>query len=192
MYKIVETIERGSKQLTVVPQAWKKGGVLFWPKMKTEKLNKIGTSIPKDSWFQMGCKLKRKELETYESAELELCAMLNKEDSTESEEQEVVPLKKRARVMLSKKNTGYECNEISMKAVSMPALGKNTVCEICEYSPMVVHFKHPCLLLKFVTPAKTRSPSEKIFWASLTKGCKNADKLDGFPEPQYADDHRFR
>lgn len=104
MYKIVETIERGSKQLTVVPQAWEKQGVLFWPKMKTEKLIKIGTSIPEDSWFQMGCKLKRKELETYETAEQELRAMLKKEDSTESEEQEVVQRKKRVRVILPKKN----------------------------------------------------------------------------------------
>lgn len=99
MYKIVETIERGSKQLTVVPQAWEKHGVLFWPKMKTEKPIKIGTSIPEDSSFQMGCKLKRNRLETYETAEQELCELC------ESEEQEVAQRKKRGRVILPKKKS---------------------------------------------------------------------------------------
>lgn len=118
MYKIVETIEKGSKQLTVVPQAWEQEGILFWPKMKAEKLIKIGTSIPEDSWFQMSCKLKRRELETYETAEKELRAMLKKEDSTESEEPEVVPRPKRVRVMLPKKSTsGYDFNEMAIKAV---------------------------------------------------------------------------
>ncbi|XP_030745005.1 uncharacterized protein LOC115888657 isoform X2 [Sitophilus oryzae] len=122
MYKIVETIEKGSKQLTVVPQAWEQEGILFWPKMKAEKLIKIGTSIPEDSWFQMSCKLKRRELETYETAEKELRAMLKKEDSTESEEPEVVPRPKRVRVMLPKKSTsGYDFNEMAIKAVCTDA-----------------------------------------------------------------------
>lgn len=119
MFKIIETIERGSKQLTVVPQAWEKKGTLFWPKMKTESLIKIGASTPEDSWFQMPCKLKRKGLQ-YDTAEEELCTMLNKNDTTESEEQEPpVQQKKRVKIILPKKKAEYDFNEIAMKQAEM-------------------------------------------------------------------------
>lgn len=104
MFKIVETIEKARKELTIIPSAWECNGQLFWPRLRADKLVQISDSIPEDNWFTMPCKVKRNYLINYEVAE-ELERMLN-EDETEQEElmKVAVEKKKRNRVVPPKRN----------------------------------------------------------------------------------------
>lgn len=100
MSRIQQTVGRGTKQLTVIPQAGLQQGVLSWPEIKTSK--------HKDFWFQMGYKLKRKQQETNGPAKQVLCVMLRKEDSTESGRHEKVQRKMQVCVILPKKYTAFD------------------------------------------------------------------------------------
>ncbi|KAJ8964619.1 hypothetical protein NQ317_003846 [Molorchus minor] len=89
MFKIVQTIEKGLKQLTIVPSAWVQNNQLSWPKKGADKLIRNANSVPEENWFTM----------VYEIAEEELERMLENEDT---EQEEIMQTKKRPRVMLSK------------------------------------------------------------------------------------------
>lgn len=90
MFKIVETVEKGSKKLTIVPSGWESNSELAWPKFRAVKLIKVADSLPEDSWFRMHCKLKRNHLFNYDVAEEELDRMLEKDDT---EQEDCLPLK---------------------------------------------------------------------------------------------------
>lgn len=85
MFKVVQTIEKGSKQLTIVPSSWECNGELAWPKFRADKLIKNGDSMPGETWFRMTCKLKS-HLLTYEIAEEEMERMLEREDTEQEED----------------------------------------------------------------------------------------------------------
>lgn len=82
-FLIVETIENGSKKLSICPEGWVDKGILRWPSKKTSKKCKIEELIPKESWLKMPCIIKRK-LDNYEAADAELNDMLQFPD-TENE-----------------------------------------------------------------------------------------------------------
>lgn len=85
MFKIVQTIEKGKKEVTIVPSAWEDKGWLSWPKVRADKLVIVADSKPDNNWFMMKCKLKRNHLINYAVAEEEMERMLEK-DETEQEE----------------------------------------------------------------------------------------------------------
>lgn len=97
MFKIVLTIEKGKKELTIIPTAWEKNGILSWPKAKVEKLIKNEKSEPEENWFHIPCKLKRNYLNSWDVAEEELSRMLHEEDT---EQEEPYLPRKRVRVHL--------------------------------------------------------------------------------------------
>ncbi|VEN50473.1 unnamed protein product [Callosobruchus maculatus] len=113
MYKIVETVEKGLKQLTIVPSAWETNGRLSWPKNKADKLIKIGESVPDDNWFNFKCKLKRNHLLSYEIAEEELELMLQKSDTEQDDCLVIEDRKKRSRVVLKKGNADNDLNHVA-------------------------------------------------------------------------------
>lgn len=121
MFKIVETIEKGSKKLTIVPSGWEDHDELSWPKFCTDKLIKNSDSLPEDSWFRMRCKLKRNHLLSYSIAEEELERMLQKSD-TEQEETFIEP-RKRSRIssLMPKLNMPYDedFNSLATNACSV-------------------------------------------------------------------------
>ncbi|KAF5302057.1 hypothetical protein FQR65_LT19132 [Abscondita terminalis] len=95
MFKIVETIEKGRRELTIVPSAWEVDGHLFWPKTKADKLIRHADSVPEYSWFRMKCKLKRNHLINYEVGEEELERMLDNDET--GTEEETVNVRKKTR-----------------------------------------------------------------------------------------------
>ena len=110
MFKIVETVEKGSKKLTIVPSGWESNGELSWPKFKADKLIKVADSLPEDSWFRMSCKLKRNHLLNYDIAEEELERMLEKDDTELSSQEDLDTYersRKRPRVLLPKHTVQY-------------------------------------------------------------------------------------
>lgn len=111
MFKIVQTLEKGIKELTIVPSAWENNNVLFWPKRRADKLIKYPQSTPEEGWFSMKCTLKRCNLSCYSDAEEELENMLERDDETEQDEEQPKNIrKKRPRVLLPKKNIDQENN----------------------------------------------------------------------------------
>lgn len=122
MFKIVETTERGSKKLSIVPGTWEKNNELSWPKFKADKLIRLSDSKPEESWFRMRCKLKRRHFISYNDAEQELERMLENGETTEgfSTEQEETADKrrKRSRLTLSKQQNHDDFNNADTCLVS--------------------------------------------------------------------------
>lgn len=117
MFKIVQTIERGLKQLTIVPSGWEYNNQLHWPKLGAEKLIRTANSLPEANWFTMACKLKRNHLFNYEIAEEELNRMLENDD-TEQEDILEVQTKKRPSVKLPKSiSSEHNFNELANKCM---------------------------------------------------------------------------
>lgn len=48
-FLIVETIENGSKKLSICPEGWVYNGILSWPTKKTSKKCKMEQLIPKEN-----------------------------------------------------------------------------------------------------------------------------------------------
>ncbi|KAG5870559.1 hypothetical protein JTB14_010625 [Gonioctena quinquepunctata] len=89
MFKIVETIEKGNKELTVVPKRWEQCGTLFWPKKFAYKYQQDPKSAPDPNWMFIPCKTKRQGFASFRMAEAELSKMLDTNESiTENEEQQ--------------------------------------------------------------------------------------------------------
>ncbi|KAF5283126.1 hypothetical protein FQR65_LT14055 [Abscondita terminalis] len=103
MFKIVQTIEKGKKQLTIVPTAWESNGILWWPKFGAERLAKIPDCVPEENWFSIKCELKRDHLLNYSTAESELERMLDYDDTESEFDGNVQRTMKRPRVHLPKK-----------------------------------------------------------------------------------------
>ncbi|CAG9783541.1 unnamed protein product [Diatraea saccharalis] len=81
-FKIVQTLEKGSNRLFIIPSKWEHGGLLRYPKKPIEyKLAKNENSKPRDEWPIMSCKVKRIGLLTYADAEEELNIMLQNSDT---------------------------------------------------------------------------------------------------------------
>ncbi|RVE45220.1 hypothetical protein evm_010110 [Chilo suppressalis] len=74
-FLIVETIENGSKKLSVCPEIWVNNGILSWPTKKNSKKCKMEQKIPKDSWLKIPCIIKRR-FDSYEAADAELDVMV--------------------------------------------------------------------------------------------------------------------
>ncbi|KAG5874057.1 hypothetical protein JTB14_004970 [Gonioctena quinquepunctata] len=53
MFKIVESIEEGNKELTVVPKRWEKCGTLFWPKKFAYKYQQVPEPTPDPDWISI-------------------------------------------------------------------------------------------------------------------------------------------
>lgn len=67
-FKIVQTFENGKSVLTVLPSAWEKAEILFWPRRLNEtKLIHDDFSVPKKDWKIMRCKTKREYLSQQEA-----------------------------------------------------------------------------------------------------------------------------
>lgn len=92
MYKIVETIENGEKNYSVVPSNWVNNSVLFWPNHLREgeimKLAKNPLSLPEDSWCPMPCILKATATSYLEARQIE--KMYASFTDTEAEEKYVI------------------------------------------------------------------------------------------------------
>lgn len=102
-FKIVRTIERGKPQLCIVPAQWENNGILKWPKKSAEKLAKNNDAIPTHDWTSINCMVKRRNLVSYEAAELELQTMLEHTD-TEQEDDRVTlqrPVERQQQVNLN-------------------------------------------------------------------------------------------
>lgn len=115
MFKIVQTIEKGIKQLTIVPSAWVSDSQLSWPKTGADKLIQNANSSPEPNWFTMVCKLKRNHLITYKIAEEELERMLDNDDTEQEEMSELIQTKKRPR-MVSKNKPSQSQNDFNTLA----------------------------------------------------------------------------
>lgn len=127
MFKIVQTIERGLKQLTIVPSGWEYNNQLHWPKLGAEKLIRTANSLPEANWFTMACKLKRNHLFNYEIAEEELNRMLENDD-TEQEDILEVQTKKRPSVKLPKSiSSEHNFNELANKCMLTASLEDSRV-----------------------------------------------------------------
>ncbi|XP_044756977.1 uncharacterized protein LOC123315375 [Coccinella septempunctata] len=129
MFKIVQTLERGKKELTIVPSAWEISGVLFWPKSRADKLIKIN-SMPESNWFEMPCILKRSNLDL-ESADKELEKMLNQCDTEEDQNHEYSTSvsKKKAPVRLPKRSENssfFDVNDLVIQTCSAPTEKQET------------------------------------------------------------------
>ena len=85
MFKIVQTLEKGRTELTIVPEQWEQCGILFWPKKFAYKFQRDPESTPESNWISLPFKLKRNFLKSYEDAEIELDRMIDGED-TEKEQ----------------------------------------------------------------------------------------------------------
>lgn len=84
-FKIVETIERGKPQLSIVPSCWEKKGLLRWPPKKYP-INKLVTnenSIPQADWLTIKCVLKRTSILSYSRAEEEIDMMAQYSDTSD-------------------------------------------------------------------------------------------------------------
>lgn len=88
MFKIVETIEKGNKELTVVPRRWEQCGTLFWPKKIAYKYQQDPESAPEPNWISIPCKTKRQGFASFQIAEAELSKMVDDESTTENEEEQ--------------------------------------------------------------------------------------------------------
>lgn len=65
-FKIVKTIENDKVQLYIVPTAWEKDGVLYWPKKSckdSEKLIRDSESVPRIDWDKIPCSVKEADIE---------------------------------------------------------------------------------------------------------------------------------
>ncbi|CAH0407025.1 unnamed protein product [Chilo suppressalis] len=83
-YKIVSTIEKGKSVLTAVTSAWENDGRLFWPLLsaiKVDKLRRIEHSEPEKDRTILNCIVKRRNMNTFDRAELEIENMCYNSDS---------------------------------------------------------------------------------------------------------------
>lgn len=97
-FKIIQTIENGNIVLTCVPHQWESNGVLYWPrkqiKSHTSKLQKDENSQPDDTWKQINCAVKRRDIKTYQDAMNEIDIMSNNSE-TEPDIEDVSAKKRR-------------------------------------------------------------------------------------------------
>ncbi|KAF9815707.1 hypothetical protein SFRURICE_009224 [Spodoptera frugiperda] len=97
-FKIVQTIEKGNIVLTCVPHQWENSGVLYWPRKQsqshTSKLQKDEGSQPDNTWKQINCAVKRRNIKTYQDALKEINIMSNNSD-TETDIEDVSAKKRR-------------------------------------------------------------------------------------------------
>ncbi|XP_058814176.1 uncharacterized protein LOC131678056 [Topomyia yanbarensis] len=71
-FKILQTMEEGEQCLCIVPSAWEKDGILWWPKATgAAKLLRDKYSHPTSKWQQMVC-IQKREYRTLLEAESEL------------------------------------------------------------------------------------------------------------------------
>lgn len=107
MFKIVETIENNRKELTIVPAQWENDrGILYFPRRFASKLQREADSAPEPNWLTLPCKVKRKFLPSFETAEEELNQMVDVDDTDKDDQARMLPIpRKRARVLLPKKKS---------------------------------------------------------------------------------------
>ncbi|KAG5862689.1 hypothetical protein JTB14_001552 [Gonioctena quinquepunctata] len=77
MFKIVETIAKGNKELTVAPKRWKQCGTLFWLKNFAYKYQQDPESAPDPNWMSIPCKTKSQGFASFQITEAELSKMLD-------------------------------------------------------------------------------------------------------------------
>ncbi|XP_058836255.1 uncharacterized protein LOC131692899 isoform X2 [Topomyia yanbarensis] len=89
-FKILQTMEEGEQCLCIVPSAWEKDGILWWPKATgAAKLLRDEYSHPTSKWQQMVC-IQKREYRTLLEAESELERM---EALSDTETEEMVSFK---------------------------------------------------------------------------------------------------
>lgn len=81
-FKIVQTNERGSTKLFIVPSGWESQRQLRYPKKPNESaLVRNENSKPRADWPVLPCKVKRTGFLTYADAEEELSIMMQHSDT---------------------------------------------------------------------------------------------------------------
>ena len=88
-FKIVQTIEEDSIELSIIPTKWENGGVLNWPvkhSFAMDRLLRDGASEPPlTGCFQMECRVKRVGISSYKEASIILNKMKTVSDSEADE-----------------------------------------------------------------------------------------------------------
>lgn len=117
-YKIVETVERGKKVLSVVPENWERLGNLKWPRKNYEKLKLDPNSKPDKTWLSMPCNVKRTNLSSYDKAEKEISRMSDVTDTELEEEEMCVPT-------VTSKKRNFDFNYLTTTSI-MVSIGFST------------------------------------------------------------------
>lgn len=90
-FKIVKTFRKDkTTELSICPSEWEKHGILRWPIKKSKKLVRIEDSVPNPDWTIEKCKVKRKNIPTYDEAEGALKEMLECSTTEQEDGAEVV------------------------------------------------------------------------------------------------------
>jgi len=105
----------------IVPSAWENDrGTLSFPKKFASKLQQAGDSVPEANWITLPCKVKRKFLPSFETAEEELEQMVAVDDTDRDDEVMIphIPRKKPRVLLPKKKNSENENNDFTALANS--------------------------------------------------------------------------
>lgn len=92
-FKIVQTIEKGAKYLTVVPSKWENGGVCYFPRRGLTEKQTVENSVPEKDFLQYQSILKRDNLQSFNEANAILDIILQQSD-TDNEDRDVSATKK--------------------------------------------------------------------------------------------------
>lgn len=88
-FKILQTNEQNKDYLSIVPHLWEVNGFVKWPaksQMNTKSfipLVKNPDSVPDANWTSHKCVVKRRDVATYELAEIQVDQMSDQTDSSE-------------------------------------------------------------------------------------------------------------
>lgn len=131
-FKIIETFgDKKTHQLRIIPEAWEKNGVLYWPNTEADNLVIQINSTPEENWFQIPCVLKKSKLTSLKIAREKMNNMSQSDDIDELEL--IVPNVKKAKTRLSERNEGTN---------SKHANGENLAqsCSVIVFTYIIVNF----------------------------------------------------
>nr|XP_023012616.1 uncharacterized protein LOC111502702 [Leptinotarsa decemlineata] len=135
-FKIVQTVEEGQKQLTIVPSSWIHNNQLSWPITGADELIRNPYSMPEASWFTIACQLKRSHLMTYEIAEEELKRMLEMDAEQEEVINSIQPKKQRRLILRRAKPSQNDLNTSPQECLEASLL--RPVAKVSEEFPHIV------------------------------------------------------
>lgn len=92
-FKIVQTTEKGTKYLTVVPSKWEMDGVCSFPKNGLTSKQKVENSLPDETCLRLNSILKRDNIESFAEASA-IVDILVQQSDTDNEERDVSATKK--------------------------------------------------------------------------------------------------
>lgn len=77
IYNVIKTIENDTVQLCIVPTAWEKDAVLYWPTKSckdSKKLIRDSEPVPQIDWDKIPCSVKEADIESLKTAN-KLCSL---------------------------------------------------------------------------------------------------------------------